>query len=386
MGDRTFVARDFSGPGSFRTRKELKHMDDNQDDRFFVNDQFTHNGSIEWDCCILIEDNEMTAYQNSRITVTLIFPAEYPYKPPAVFFQTPVFHPYVREETGELCSCILRHNWSYLKDVSYILGQLHAMIISDGSNYDDRRICINRQIQELRNNNYMLFFSVIQHCFGFQLPEDDTENITYANRGSWHQCVQQQQHLRFVQDKIVTVLFQGQFNGMEHIVRRFLGFAKKEELLSEYTLPSVEQPTGTTTITTSNGDKVVIPQWSSIKLLDQLDVTSEIQIPFTTERLSSIIALCKTEQMITLRCVSPTNEYSGDKVSQLTAPFQTYSKEETFEILKTADFLGVERIVISACLYLSHLIRRESRVDQAVATPSDNTTKATFQTFVSDLV
>ena len=370
---------------------EFQNMEEDPDeDRFFVNEQFYHTNRIQWDCCILIDDKEITAYQNAVIVVTLTFPAEYPFKPPAVFFKTPVFHPYVSEETGELCSCILRENWSITNNnrhVRDVLSQLHAMIISDGDNYDDRNICINREIQELRNNNYPLFFSVIRVCLQLELPEDDSGNMTYENRGTWDECVQKQQQRRVKQDDLVTSLFQGKFDGMNSVVRRFLGLTPDQELLSEYTLASVKQPTGTIRIITSDGYRDV-QRWSSIKLFDNFDNTTDttIHIPFTTEKLSSVINLCKIEDMMMLRCVSPSNGYADDVVSQLIAPFQTYSKGETFEILKTADFLGGERIVISACLYLSHLIRRESRAIHTVAsTEASNasSSRATFQTFVS---
>jgi len=379
-----------------RTQKEFQNLEEDPDelDRFFVNGQIIHPNRTEWDCTIIIDNTSITAYQHGAIVVTMVFPSEYPLKPPTIFFKTPVFHPYVKEETGELCSCIMTKIWldadsHSIKNARYVLSQLYNMIESDGSNYDKHHICRNRGIQETREKNYMLFFSVIQNCLGLELPEDDSEDMTYANRGTWEECVQKQQHLHVIQDELVTSLFQGRFEGMNSIVRRFLGRATKEELLSEYTLTLVEQPTGTCTtrIITLDGYRDV-RHWSSIKLLDNFDDMNDttIHIPFTTEKLSSVIDLCKTEDTVTLRCVSPSNEYADDVVSQLIAPFQAYSKKETFEILKTADFLGVERIVISACLYLSHLIRRESRTIHTVAsTEASNASpsRATFQTFVS---
>lgn len=56
------------------------------------------------------------------------FPRGYPYKPPAVQFITPCFHPNVDFESGGICLDILKDKWSAMYDVKAILISLQSLL------------------------------------------------------------------------------------------------------------------------------------------------------------------------------------------------------------------------------------------------------------------
>ncbi|KAJ2161670.1 E2 ubiquitin-protein ligase peroxin 4 [Coemansia sp. RSA 552] len=53
-----------------------------------------------------------TPYQGGLFELRIDVPEEYPIKPPTLTFVTPVCHPNVHFETGEICLDILKTQWS----------------------------------------------------------------------------------------------------------------------------------------------------------------------------------------------------------------------------------------------------------------------------------
>ena len=59
-----------------------------------------------------------TPYAGGLFLLSYEFPPNYPFKPPMVKFLTPVFHPNVDRENGEIGIDILRNQWSQALTVS----------------------------------------------------------------------------------------------------------------------------------------------------------------------------------------------------------------------------------------------------------------------------
>lgn len=53
-----------------------------------------------------------TAYEGGQFEVRIDVPEQYPLQPPSMAFVTPVCHPNVHFETGEVCLDILKTQWS----------------------------------------------------------------------------------------------------------------------------------------------------------------------------------------------------------------------------------------------------------------------------------
>ena len=90
-----------------------------------------------------------------------------------------------------------------------------------------------------------------------------------------------------------------------------------------------------------------IKKWSNLKLLDDVDISEEIPLPFDSNSLVNVLNQCQEEERRMLRVY---NEFTQ----------VTETKVELLRLIKTADQLGAENIVLLNCLKLSQVIRSES--------------------------
>jgi ubiquitin-protein ligase len=70
---------------------------------------------------------EGTAYEGLTFRLALTFTAEYPFKPPAVKFETPCFHPNF-DAYGNICLDILREKWSAAYSVRTVLQSIQSLL------------------------------------------------------------------------------------------------------------------------------------------------------------------------------------------------------------------------------------------------------------------
>ncbi|EJW85569.1 hypothetical protein WUBG_03518, partial [Wuchereria bancrofti] len=50
-------------------------------------------------------------YNNGMFRLRITFPSDYPFKPPHLYFITPIYHPNI-DEKGQMCLAILQYdNW-----------------------------------------------------------------------------------------------------------------------------------------------------------------------------------------------------------------------------------------------------------------------------------
>jgi peroxin-4 len=65
---------------------------------------------FRWRASIRAPDG--TPFEGCRFDVTLRVPSDYPIAPPTAQFETKIFHPNVKWNTGEICIDILKDRWS----------------------------------------------------------------------------------------------------------------------------------------------------------------------------------------------------------------------------------------------------------------------------------
>ena len=90
---------------------------------------------FEWDATIIGPVD--TPYAGGIFKLTILFPAEYPFKPPKINFVTKIYHPNINQ--GNICLDILKSNWSPSLTISKVLLSV-CSLLSD-PNPDDPLDC-----------------------------------------------------------------------------------------------------------------------------------------------------------------------------------------------------------------------------------------------------
>jgi len=79
---------------------------------------------------IKLSGPESTPYSKGTFDVDLEFPEQYPFKPPKIHFKTKIYHPNIKNETGEICAAILYDEWQPTLNVAHCLEVLLNMLKS----------------------------------------------------------------------------------------------------------------------------------------------------------------------------------------------------------------------------------------------------------------
>jgi ubiquitin-conjugating enzyme E2 D/E len=83
----------------------------------------------EWE--IQLDGPEQSVYAGGHFLLKLIFPNEYPFKPPVVSFKTKIYHPNVsNDDKGSMCLGMLRaEEWKPPNKVVAVLRLVQALLI-----------------------------------------------------------------------------------------------------------------------------------------------------------------------------------------------------------------------------------------------------------------
>ena len=77
---------------------------------------------------------EETPYQGGVFFLDVIFPEDYPFKPPIIKFDTKIYHPNINA-AGSICVSTLKQDWSPAMKLSQVLISISSLL--DDPNPDD---------------------------------------------------------------------------------------------------------------------------------------------------------------------------------------------------------------------------------------------------------
>lgn len=83
------------------------------------------NNIYEWEATIIGPDG--SPYAGGVFNLKIIFPTDYPFKPPTVTFTTKVYHPNINA-SGGICLDILKDQWSPALSVSKVLLSISSLL------------------------------------------------------------------------------------------------------------------------------------------------------------------------------------------------------------------------------------------------------------------
>ena len=114
------------------------------------------NDITKWEATIFGPSD--TPYQGGVFKLNLDFSQDYPFKPPTVYFTTPIYHCNINERGG-ICLDLLKNNWSPALSVSKLLLSICSLLAEP--NPEDqlmpeiaRLYKSNRKLHDINAQNY----------------------------------------------------------------------------------------------------------------------------------------------------------------------------------------------------------------------------------------
>ncbi|KXJ18158.1 ubiquitin-conjugating enzyme E2 L3 [Exaiptasia diaphana] len=109
------------------TRRLGKELNDirGQSHGFFRNIEVNEENILNWKGLIVPAN---PPYSKGAFKIEIVFPAEYPFKPPKITFKTKIYHPNI-DEKGQVCLPIISpENWKPATKTDQVIQALVALI------------------------------------------------------------------------------------------------------------------------------------------------------------------------------------------------------------------------------------------------------------------
>lgn len=106
-----------------RINKELKEME--SDPPSHVSGGPVGDDLYHWSAVIM--GPEKSPYEGGTFILNILFPQEYPFKPPKVTFNTKIYHPNI-SRSGGICLDILKEAWSPALTISRVLLSISSLL------------------------------------------------------------------------------------------------------------------------------------------------------------------------------------------------------------------------------------------------------------------
>mmetsp|Transcript_32167 Transcript_32167/g.44609 ORF Transcript_32167/g.44609 Transcript_32167/m.44609 type:complete len:207 (-) Transcript_32167:262-882(-) len=96
-----------------------------------------------------LDGPEGTPYAGGVFRLKLLLPSDFPNAPPKGFFITKIFHPNIRQPSGEICVNTLKRDWAPTHGIRHILQVIRCLLIQP---FPDS--ALNEEAAKLLNEDY----------------------------------------------------------------------------------------------------------------------------------------------------------------------------------------------------------------------------------------
>ncbi len=114
-----------SSPIMNRIKKEIKEMLQEPPENCSAGPESESN-LLLWKATIIGPTD--SPYSNGIFFLTITFPNDYPYNPPNIVFNTPIYHPNINKSNGSICLDILKSEWSPILTISKVLLSICSLL------------------------------------------------------------------------------------------------------------------------------------------------------------------------------------------------------------------------------------------------------------------
>ena len=118
---------------------------------------------FDWEATIIGPDD--TPYEGGIFKLRINFPSDYPFKPPKIVFDTPIYHCNINSN-GSICLDILKREWSPALTISKVLLSICSLLAEP--NPDDPLV---PEISKLyKKNKYVYYKKAKEHTQKYAKP------------------------------------------------------------------------------------------------------------------------------------------------------------------------------------------------------------------------
>ena len=132
-----------------RLNKELQDLNNNNPIEgvsiALVGDNLTN-----WNATIIGPQD--TPYEGGKFIVNIDFSDNYPFKAPKVHFKTKIFHPNIKQDTGEICAQAIENNWVPTLNAKFVIESLVTLMKNPNADHP-----LEAEIAEIFQKDYKGF-------------------------------------------------------------------------------------------------------------------------------------------------------------------------------------------------------------------------------------
>ncbi|XP_068190525.1 ubiquitin-conjugating enzyme E2 L3a [Antennarius striatus] len=109
------------------TKRLQKELEEIRKSKNFCNVQVDESNIYNWQGLIV---PDRAPYDKGAFRIEVIFPPEYPFKPPRITFRTKIYHPNI-DEKGQVCLPIISaDNWKPATKADQVIQSLISLVVN----------------------------------------------------------------------------------------------------------------------------------------------------------------------------------------------------------------------------------------------------------------